>query len=217
MDQPAPRQRRAIQRRVRRALYRKGNTVHRFIIAVLTLLMVTAGCAGPWKGKILDVETKEPLEGTVVLAVWQRVYRTPAGNNAYFYEAKETVTDKAGEFEIPSYTPINLLPLISFMRGPEFTIFKQGYGSLNGLELGGYLTGEISDDQVLEKRGKRYRFTRGVIGLPALKTKDERLKMLPSISDPFIDHYEKKLKYSELLGKESKDLGLEPEGPVGHP
>jgi hypothetical protein len=145
-------------------------------IAILSLVLVIAGCAGPWKGKILDVETKEPLEGAVVLAVWERVYRTPAGANSYFYEAKETVTDKAGEFEIPSYTPINLLPLITYMRGPDFTIFKPGYGSLNSLALGGYLTGEKSGEQILEMRGRKYRFFHGAIELPPLHTWDERNK-----------------------------------------
>jgi hypothetical protein len=186
-------------------------------MATLLLVLILAGCAGPWKGKILDVETKEPLEGAVVLAVWERVYRTPAGANSYFYEAKETVTDKAGEFEIPSYTPINLLPLISYMRGPAFTIFKPGHGSLNSLALGGFLTGEKLDEQTLEIRGRRYRFTRGIIELPALGTREERLKMLPGSSDPFRDQYEKKKKYMEQLNEERKELGLDPVGSLVKP
>jgi hypothetical protein len=143
-------------------------------IGVLTLLVVITGCAGPWKGRILDAETKEPLEGTVVLAVWQRVYRTPAGGNSYFYEAKESVTNKSGEFEIPSYTPINLLPLISYIRGPEFTIFKPGYGSLNGLALAGFFTEEKSEEQYYELRGAKYKFASGVIELPLLRTWEAR-------------------------------------------
>jgi hypothetical protein len=154
-------------------------------ITMLILFMVISGCAGPWKGKIIDVETKEPLEGAVVLAVWQRVYRTPTGSSSYFYEAKETVTNKAGEFEIPSYTPFNMLPIISYMSGPEFTIFKPGHGSLHGLALGGYFTGEKQGIQDFELQGRKYRFALGLVELPPLRTWDERSKA--SMISPYGD------------------------------
>ena len=42
-----------------------------FILGVtLTLIVNSASAAGPWKGRIVDIETKEPIEGAVVLAVW---------------------------------------------------------------------------------------------------------------------------------------------------
>lgn len=134
----------------------------------------------PWKGKILDIETKEPLEGTVVLAVWDRIYRTPFGMSSYFYEAKETVTNKAGEFEIPSYTPINLLPLISYMQGPEFTIFKPGYGSLR-MSLGDYLTSDAKKPREMLLSGVKFLLEPGVIELPKLKTREERLEVVSSL------------------------------------
>jgi len=122
----------------------KNITATLIVIVVITMLTTAALAAGPWRGKIIDMETKEPLEDVVVLAVWERVYRTPAGDNPYFYEAKEVLTDKEGRFEIPSYRPINLLPIISYMRGPEFTIFKPGFdNALNIFAIGpstiGYL------------------------------------------------------------------------------
>src|SRR4030066_1175644 len=105
--------------------------MRKFLISVLTSFFIfncgVALAAGPWKGRIIDIETKEPIEGAVVLAVWQRAYITPAGDNTYFYNAKEVLTDKEGRYEIPSYRPINLLPLISYIREPEFTIFNPGY------------------------------------------------------------------------------------------
>ncbi len=181
--------------------------MQRFITALLVCLVVTTGCAGPWKGKILDIETKAPLEGTVVLAVWERVYRTPAGNSSYFYEAKETVTDKAGEFEIPSYTPINLLPLISYMRGPLFTIFKPGYGRVNGMILSVYFTESTSEVQDFKIQGKHYRYASGIIELPKLKTREERTKeiSLPtSIPDSAMPNLIK------LMNIEAIDLGFQP-------
>lgn len=166
--------------------------------------------AGPWKGKIIDSETKEPLEGAVVLAVWDRAYRTPAGDNTYFYNAKEALTDKDGNFEIHSYTPLNLLPLISYIDEPEFTIFKPGYGNLQ-MALGKYLTGETSRKEEMELNGKIYRLAPGIVELPKLKTREERLNFLPSL--PMYRESHKKAKnYIRLLNTERVELGLEKEG-----
>ena len=68
------------------------------LILSLTLFTSSAFAGGPWKGQIIDIETKEPLEGAVVVAVWDRNYRTPTGGSSYFYEAKEVLTDKEGRF-----------------------------------------------------------------------------------------------------------------------
>lgn len=150
-----------------------------FMILCLSICSGSAMAGGPWKGKVIDIETKQPLEGAVILAIWERVYRTPYGDNSYFYDAKEVVTDKAGEFVISSYTPINLLPIISYMRGPEFIIFKPGYGNIR-MALGKYLAGETKEIKDMELSGKKYRIAAGIVELPPLKTKDERRKGQPS-------------------------------------
>jgi hypothetical protein len=152
------------------------------LVLYLILVAVQVKAAGPWIGRIIDIETKEPLEGAVVLAVWERVYRTPAGPNSYFYEAKEVLTDKEGRFEIPAYTPINLLPVISFMRGPHFTIFKPGYLSLSDINLGEYLLAGANRTPVelTEMGGEVFRLAPGVIELPKLKTREERRQGQPS-------------------------------------
>lgn len=184
------------------------------LVAIFTLLFVALNygygiAAGSWKGKVIDIETKEPLEGAVVLAVWERVYRTPTGGNSYFYEAKEVLTDKDGKFEIPAYTPINLLPIISYMRGPSFTIFNPGYGSLR-MGLGEYLTGETSNVEEFELSGKKYKVAPGLIELPPLKTREERLDKLP-LGLTYYDETVKKAKnYMRLLNIERRELGLDP-------
>ncbi len=166
---------------------------------------------GPWKGRIIDIETKEPLEGAVILAVWQRAYATPTGLATYFYEAKEVLTDKNGRFELSSYRPINLLPIISSIRGPLFTIFKPGYGSgVSDQMLEGYLTDKGQEIHAGTIDGKWYRFKPGVIELPKLISREERLKFLPGSSDPFRDHFDKKANYMKILNTERKALGLDP-------
>jgi hypothetical protein len=178
------------------------------LILVITLVL-TCSCAfadGPWKGTILDIETKEPLEGAVVLAFWNRIYRTPFGTSSYFYEAKETITNKVGEFEIPSYTTINLLPIISYMQGPEFIIFKPGYGCLR-MALGDYLTIAKKKPQEFELSGRKYRLAEGIIELPQLRTIEERRK---NISYPASIPNTKMQRLIEIMNSEAVFLGLEP-------
>lgn len=181
-------------------------------ILILSLILFTSSAfaGGPWKGRIIDIETKEPIEGAVVLAVWDRNYRTPTGGNSYFYEAKEVLTNKEGRFEIASYTPINLLPLISYIEGPYFTIFKPGYGSLSRSGLEKYFLGKGVDPKEGEISGKRYRFALGLIELPPLKTREERLDKLP-LGLTYYDETVKKAKnYMRLLNIERRELGLDP-------
>jgi len=170
----------------------------------LCALSTAADAAGPWKGKIIDIETKKPLEGAAVVAYWLRVWRTPAGGIADFYEIKDVLTDKEGKYEIPSYTPINLLPILSYIRGPEFTIFKPGYLSLSGR----YLEENVIDKPAQFKRDEKiYRLAPGIIELPMLKTKEERRMSMPSPVGEFSDRKKQK-QFIRLLNEENKNLGL---------
>ena len=74
-----------------------------FLIFVV-LLIPSTGCYahGPWSGKVVDAETRKPIEGAAVVAVWIRETGTPAGTDTGFVDAAETATDKNGDFEIPS-------------------------------------------------------------------------------------------------------------------
>ena len=168
--------------------------------------------SGPWKGTIIDIETKEPLEGVVVLAVWDRAYRTPAGDNTYFYEAKEVLTDKEGRFEIPSYRPINLLPIISYIKGPYFTFFKPGYLSLSSVGFADFFL-EGTKEEPLERKnisGKTFRIAPGIIELPKLKTREERLQA-QSNALPLAEVPDEKMSaLLNLINAERINLGLDP-------
>lgn len=179
-------------------------------VLILTVFAIQAVAAGPWKGKIIDIETKEPLEGAVVLAVWERVYRTPAGPNSYFYEAKEVLTDKEGGFEIPSYSPINLLPIISYLRGPHFTVFKPGYLSLSDVDFGDFFLSGTKEApmELKEMSGKVFRLAPRIIELPKLKTKEERLRVIGSLPPSIPDQAMPNL--IKLMNVEEINLGLQP-------
>jgi len=95
------------------------------------LLLVAAGCGhllyadGPYRGRVVEPETKRPIEGAAVLAVWWK--EAPAPHPIItVYDAQETLTDKDGNFRIPGIIGGSLNPLAK-IREPQFTIFKPGY------------------------------------------------------------------------------------------
>jgi len=80
----------------------------------------------PFEGKVIDAETKEPIEGAVVLGVYYFTAYTIAGSNSYVEDGQETLTNKNGEFKLPRTRRWFVLH-----RGyPEgkLVIFKPGYG-----------------------------------------------------------------------------------------
>jgi hypothetical protein len=83
--------------------------------------------AGPWQAQVVSAETKQPLEGVVVLAWWTRHVRSFGGPSSEYRDSQEALTDKDGRFTIDSRWFFSLNPLV-FFRGPFFMLFKSGYG-----------------------------------------------------------------------------------------
>jgi hypothetical protein len=80
---------------------------------------------GPYKGRVIDAETGNPIEGVVVLGVWYKEIATAAGGVGSYYDAKETVTDRNGEFEIKGMglrvlTNIGPMHVLIFKAGHEY-------------------------------------------------------------------------------------------------
>lgn len=78
---------------------------------------------GPYEGRVIDVDTGEPIEGVVVLGVWYKEIPTPGGTVSEYYDAQETVTDKNGEFKIDGLG----LKILSNVAPMDVLIFKAGY------------------------------------------------------------------------------------------
>ena len=98
------------------------------LIIALFLLTIFAGCTpvryeNDYQGKIIDADTGKPIEKVVVLGVWSKAYPTPGGAAHEFYDAREAVTDKNGEFTIPG---MGLL-ILSNIESMRVLIFKAGY------------------------------------------------------------------------------------------
>jgi hypothetical protein len=105
---------------------------------LLGLLLLTVGCDriiysdGPYIGRVIDKETKKPIEGAVVLAVWQKESPSIGHYVVSYYDAQETLTDARGNFTIPGITLGRSLNPLAKIREPLFTIFKPGYAAYGG-------------------------------------------------------------------------------------
>ncbi|MBI4688571.1 MAG: hypothetical protein HY756_12500 [Nitrospirae bacterium] len=146
----------------------------RLIILLLAISFFLHGCAypfrydGSYKGKVIDADTKQPIEGVVVLGVWNTVTITPGGGTHDFYDAKETVTDKNGEFEISGKG----LKILSNLEPMDVIIFKAGYEYLG---LMPWIS--LKEDILLSKRIK-WEGDKAIIPLKKL-TMEERRKQGP--------------------------------------
>ncbi|MBI4525732.1 MAG: hypothetical protein HY695_18195 [Deltaproteobacteria bacterium] len=187
------------------------------ITVVLGLLsgtwLVGAEAAGPWKGQIVDAETEKPLEGVVVLAVWYRRYASLGGwAGGGYYGSEEVVTRADGRFVIQSRSTWSLIPF-SKIEGPEFYIFKPGYGPWRFRGGEEWLKLDIIErEKHFREAWKQFEGDGVVIELPPLKTGKQRLEALSHASPPGEIPNRVMLRYLEALDQEAVVLGLQPTG-----
>jgi len=127
-------------------------------MAIAAFLLSTS-CAlyhhyGPYYGKVVDEETKKPLEGAVILADYYTwLWGSPGGPSVYFLDAREVVTDKNGEFRIPSFNAFAFRPISTFNSYPDIKIFKPRYKSFtNGSPEDQYETIQLRELKNKEER-----------------------------------------------------------------
>lgn len=125
-----------------------------------------------YKGKVIDSETRQPIEGAVVAVYYMK---ENLGGVDYVIHTKEALTDSNGEFVIPSYT--TLIAPYSFKSYARFIVYKPGYGSHPGMTSNSY------DPEIFfskKKAGeKANEFTYGILELPPLKTARGRIVAIP--------------------------------------
>ena len=81
---------------------------------------------GPYKGKVVDAETKEPIEEAVAMVYWNKRHFF-AGSTVIDYQ--ETLTDKNGDFSLPGIWVLN--PWKRLTSDAILTIYKSGYHSIS--------------------------------------------------------------------------------------
>jgi hypothetical protein len=105
----------------------------KFVPLLLFLHIVCTGCTitnkyEPYYGRVVDAETKRPIEGAAVLAVYYTQQYGLTGSVAHYADAQETVTGKNGEFKLPARRIFSLNVISGWDPHPRFRIFKPGYG-----------------------------------------------------------------------------------------
>ena len=175
-----------------------------YFFVLLTLL---AGCGpvsplfagGPYKGKVIDAETKTPIVGAVVLAVWYRGAPGLGVSSHGFLDAEEVLTDNDGEFVIGEHAPASLIPG-TWVDGPRIIIFYPNYGFYPIYQVSP--SPKLGRDELNEALEKH-----AVIELPPLKTKEEILKAYQLVDYSGAPD-EKKPNFIRLMNQQRKDLGL---------
>lgn len=168
------------------------------VISLVALLLVLAACAavqarenwGPFRGQLVDVETGQPIAGAAILVVWWEAIFSPTGHpTEQFYEARETVTDAEGRFEVPrlsvSFWKLGIQP-------GQVSYFAPGYAPHAEVVT-------PPDDQPF--------LAPTVVQMRRLKTREERLERLSFASQPSIP-LEKRCLYTRALNQERKNLGF---------
>lgn len=82
---------------------------------------------GPYRGQVIDADTKGPLVGAVLVALWRRDRMYPVHIVTENYAVREVVTDSEGWFLLDAKDVEEGAP--RRVRRPEFLIFHPGYGS----------------------------------------------------------------------------------------
>lgn len=175
-----------------------------------------------FRGKVIDAQTKVPIENAVVVVIYTSypIISGPGGGARSIIHVKETLTDKDGEFHIPSYT--TFIQPNSVEDTAEFIIFKPGYGSfprgsmrpekpITGDAIEFFFSNEsfgIEGEIILsfspERKGKG---TYGMVELPLPKTLAERRANLPGYRSELRE--EKIPIFFEVINEERKNIGLQ--------
>jgi hypothetical protein len=170
------------------------------ITAIIGFALISSAHAWPFyskpefRGRIIDAETKEPIEGAVIVVLYMKwEFGGPGGGSTVPMDAKETLTDTNGDFYFPSYG--TMIGPLSRERVAEFIIYKPGYKSIT------YINGEKIPDEIylgiekdmIGKEGEIKHIDRygnletwkgplGVVELEKPKTREERRETRPSKS-----------------------------------
>lgn len=109
-------------------------TIIRLVILITVVFTNTATGADLFRvdreisGKIIDFETKKPVSGAVVMALWcKEVFRLTIESKSEYYDYYETLSDKDGNFTIPGKGLI----IFKDVPPPRIKIYKNGYRVLN--------------------------------------------------------------------------------------
>lgn len=161
-----------------------------------------------FRGKVVDIDTKEPIEGAVVVAIYRkRTMGLGAGTISSIIEIKEALTDKDGLFRIPSYTTV--IQPFSWEIPCTFIVYKSGYARAEDFGLESILIGKTTKDLEISAswdKDIKFRYLiSGVIELPRVTTRQERLRALPG---HITEAFQLTPLFNNIIENEEKELSL---------
>ncbi len=136
----------------------KSVMIFKWIICFFIILSA-AGCTTTIRGRVVDAETGEPVEGAVYAINWFRLHgccmgiKVGDGSGKEVLEVADGFTDADGYFEIPKYPFALIMPPI-FRLG----VYKKGYAVWNDEKnvrwdkIGRYKAGERYEEIVFPRR-----------------------------------------------------------------
>ncbi len=158
-------------------------------LGLVVLIAALAGCAGhllypsgPFRGRVVDAETKQPLAGAAVVVVWYSEAPGLGHPTEDIHDAVEVVTDGNGEFMVPYRTHVVLFGQVD---PPYIIVYYPGYKDFLGQK--GF---EVSDadpsrvkvvELVRPPRSERMRFA--IIPVAASEVPDEKVPNLRRLVD----------------------------------
>jgi len=145
------------------------------LLLMVLLLQLFSGCVslayfeGDYHGKVIDAETLQPIQSAVVLGVWSKMYGTAGGPVYDYYDARETMTDRNGEFTIKGMGPRTM----THLQKMKIIIFKAGYEDFVRSDWE-----EVKSDEQTLWEGEK-----AIIPLKKLQEGQSRRRFIPYIGD----------------------------------
>ncbi len=161
---------------------------------------------GPYRAQVVDADSKAPLGGAVVVALWRKDHVYPLHLSTENYAVREVVTDSEGRFVLDATDIERGAPRQT--RKPEFLIFKPGYGSFPTFQrMPRGFTGGIFEGSGI------------TVELPRLNGQDERRRHLREISPHSLsdEPFKELPELVRMVNEERAAVGLGTYGPPGKP
>ncbi len=189
---------------------RRASTAVVSVLVTLALWSPSSEGAGPWRGQVVDLETGQPIEGVVVVAVWEKVSPGAMHPERKFEDVDELTTDADGRFVIPARRVVTLNPFVN-IEGPRLVMFKAGYGQWGFRGEYEWLKRYNVEEQDarIAKARKAFESIGAQFELPALKTLDARRERLTEDPGLVLVPRVRLPRYLDALNRERAVFGLQ--------
>lgn len=98
-----------------------------YLFSVIIFVFTITGCGG-MTAIVLDVQTRQPIEGVVIVTEWKKSVESNGRKSLERYKMIEVITDKEGKAFIKGVSDHSV-------EEPSMTVFKSGYVAWNSEKI----------------------------------------------------------------------------------